>query len=203
MASRSTGLMRRGLRLRRALDAQRRFLTPAPRPGDGPLMTRRADRALPDVAKFGFRWSRSLPLFLVAIGAASMAIFNYQKSSSPIISASLYALRTSPRARAVLGDDIYFKSPMPWIGGTIDQLHGHVDVEFGVKGSKAPAMMRFKSSRRLAQGLYETHEWSLTLPDGTWVDLLTDGDPFVQLLADELVEVEEARGFRQQGGLNK
>ncbi|KAM3526933.1 hypothetical protein NHJ13051_003204 [Beauveria bassiana] len=186
---------------------QKRWNTPAPKAGDGPLMARRADRELPDISQVGFRWGRTLPLFAVLVAASSFAIFNYQKSSSPVISSTLYALRTSARARAVLGDEIYFKHQIPWIGGEMNQMQGRIDITFSVRGSKGTALMRFTSRRPTSRSLFETSEWSLRTEDGTWIDLLEDGDPFKSLLSDDalppLDEEPVQRGFRQQGALNK
>ncbi|KOS22431.1 Cytochrome c oxidase assembly factor 1 [Escovopsis weberi] len=201
---------------------QRRWITPAPKPGDGPLMSRRADRELPDMQNIGSHWRRTLPLFLAVVTACSVAIFNYQKSSSPIISSTLYALRVSPRARALLGDEIYFKHQIPWISGEMNQMRGRVDVSFSVRGSKATGVMRFASYRPSSKSLFETTAWSLTMDDGTVVDLLegVGGDPFKGLLSDEqqqqqqqydegvgafATEDKEAqtRGFRQQGAYNR
>ncbi|XWX00813.1 hypothetical protein V2A60_008834 [Cordyceps javanica] len=187
---------------------QKRWNTPAPKAGDGPLMARRADRELPDISQVGFRWGRTLPLFAVLVAASSFAIFNYQKSSSPVIASTLYALRTSPKARAALGDEIYFKHQIPWIGGEMNQMQGRIDIHFSVRGSKGTAVMRFTSSRPSSRSLFETSEWSLRTEDGTWIDLLEDGDPFKSLLAadDALPPLDEEpvqRGFRQQGALNK
>ncbi|OAQ88765.1 cytochrome oxidase assembly [Purpureocillium lilacinum] len=193
--------------------AQRRWNTPAPRPGEGPLMSRRADRELPGQTRF--RWSRSLPLFLAVVAVSGLAIFNYQKTSSPIVSSTLYALRTSPRARALLGDDIYFKQPIPWIRGEMNQLQGRIDIYFSVRGSRGAGVMRFASYRPSSRSLFETTEWSLKMDDGgDWVDLLEDGDPFRSLLNDdappvvrpvveEPADLNATRGFRQQGALNK
>lgn len=138
-------------------------------------------------------------------------MFNYQKTSSPIVASTLYALRVSPRARARLGDDVYFKHPIPWISGEMNQVRGRVDIAFAVRGTRASATMRFASRRPSSRALFETSEWSLTMDDdGEWVDLLEGaGDPFRALLVDEpLVEDAGARGpdadqairgFRQQG----
>ncbi|KAJ6780689.1 hypothetical protein PWT90_01349 [Aphanocladium album] len=186
---------------------QKRWNTPAPKAGDGPLMSRRADRELPDITQVGFRWGRTLPLFAVLVAASSFAIFNYQKSSSPVISSTLYALRTSVRAREILGDEIYFKHQIPWIGGEMNQMQGRIDINFSVRGSKGTAVMRFTSRRPTSRSLFETSEWSLRTEDGRWIDLLEDGDPFKSLLADDslppLDEEAMQRGFRQQGALNK
>lgn len=127
------------------------------------------------------------------------AIFNYQKSSSSVVSSTLYALRTSPRAREILGSEIYFARKMPWISGTLNQLHGRIDISFWVKGSKGQGKMRFRSTRPnrmsyvrtspccfkmklLMVGQFKTEEWSLETEDGTVVQLLdSDYDPFRQM----------------------
>lgn len=184
-------------------------------------MSRRADRELPgnrtqglllpdapltasaEIDQIGFRWRRTLPLFAVIVTACSLAIFNYQKMSSPVVSSTLYALRTSPTARAILGDEVYFKHQIPWIRGTLNQMQGRIDIWFTVKGSRGTATMRFSSNRPTHRGVFETTEWSLVTEDGKWVDLLEGGDPFKSLTgADVLIEEDDddaTRGFRQQG----
>lgn len=76
-----------------------------------------------------------------------LGIFNYQKQSSSIVSSTLYALRTSPRAREILGDEIYFAQQIPWISGEMNQLHGRINISFWVKGTKAQGKMKFRSIR--------------------------------------------------------
>lgn len=171
----------------------------APKPGDGPLMERRPDRELPTIQTF--RWWRTLPLFLAIIGGSSVAIFNYQKLSSPIVASTLYSLRTSPRARAYLGDEIYFQHQIPWIAGEMNQLRGRIDIRFPVKGSRNAAVMRFASFRPTPKGVFETTEWSLEKPDGTKINLLDGEDPFRAVVAfpmDEEEREEATRGYRQQ-----
>ncbi|KAI9038520.1 cytochrome c oxidase assembly factor 1 family protein [Aspergillus affinis] len=124
----------------------RRTLIPAPGSNSGPLMERRADRELPSVNSER-RWLRTLPVFAVVVGAAMLGIFNYQKSSSSVVNSTLYALRTSPRAREILGDEIYFAQKIPWISGEMNQLHGRIDISFWVKGTKSQGRMRFRSLR--------------------------------------------------------
>ncbi|KAK4236158.1 cytochrome c oxidase assembly factor 1 [Achaetomium macrosporum] len=184
---------------------QRRTLVSAPKKGDGPLLERRPDRELPDLDKITFRWSRTLPLFAAVIAVASLAIFNYQKLSSPVVGATLYALRTSHKARAHLGDEIYFAQQIPWISGEMNQLHGRINISFRVKGTRAGGVMRFASYRPTPRGLFETTEWSLQTDDGTVIDLLEDGDPFRGIVAEvdddeeDMVQgVAATRGFRQQ-----
>lgn len=199
---------------------QRRTLVSAPKPGDGPLTERRPDRELPStvtssaslhgsetpltetagIESTTFRWSRTLPIFAALIALASVAIFNYQKLSSPIVSATLYALRTSDKGRAHLGDEIYFAQQIPWISGEMNQLRGRINISFRVKGTRAGGVMRFASYRPTARGMFETTEWSLTTDDGKVIDLLEDGDPFRGVVGSaDLVEDDgeaATRGFR-------
>ncbi|CAJ2511797.1 Uu.00g074220.m01.CDS01 [Anthostomella pinea] len=180
---------------------QRRTLVAAPKPGDGPLMERRADRELPNVKEFS--WSRTLPIFLTLIALSSVAIFNYQKSSSPVVASTLYALRTNRRAREYLGDEIYFKHQIPWISGELNQMRGRIDVRFAVKGTRAAGVMRFASFRPSARAMFETTEWSLETADGETIDLLDGDDPFrgmvgIAMDEEEREEAVKNRGFRQQ-----
>ncbi|KAI1388712.1 DUF1783-domain-containing protein [Hypoxylon trugodes] len=178
---------------------QRRTLVAAPKPGDGPLMERRPDRELPNISTF--RWSRTFPIFLALIAASSVAIFNYQKLSSPVVASTLYALRTNKKAREYLGDEIYFKHQIPWISGEMNQLRGRINIQFSVRGTRNTAVMRFTSMRPTARGLFETTEWSLERPDGTRLDLLDGDDSFKAIQAFPMDEDEKeaaTRGFRQQ-----
>ncbi|KAL5050203.1 hypothetical protein BDW71DRAFT_173373 [Aspergillus fruticulosus] len=159
----------------------RRTLIPAPAANSGPITERRADRELPNINREGRRWLRTLPIFAVVVGGAMLGIFNYQKSSSSVVSSTLYALRTSPRAREILGDEIYFAQKIPWISGEMNQLHGRIDISFWVKGTKSQGKMRFKSIRPDRMSFFHTEEWSLETEDGTLIQLLENNhDPFRQ-----------------------
>ncbi|KAK7511179.1 cytochrome oxidase complex assembly protein [Phyllosticta citriasiana] len=152
-----------------------RSLVSAPKPGSGPLMTRRADRALPAI--HSRRWMYTLPLFALVVGGSTLAIFNYQKQTSSVVEATLYALRTNPRVREALGPEIYFASKVPWIWGTIDQVHGKVDIEYKVKGRRQQGTVRFVSLRKDKKGFFETVQWSLTTADGQTLQLLDPDKP--------------------------
>lgn len=78
---------------------------------------------------------------------SALGIFNYERSQSSIVAATLYALRTSEIGRKELGDEIYFRDMWPWIWGEINTLHGRVNIHFGVKGTKGKGMVKFKSER--------------------------------------------------------
>ena len=119
-------------------------------------MERRADRALPSVSASSFRWLRTVPIFAVIMIASTLGIFNYQKQSSSVVNSTLYALRTNPEARAILGDEVYFASKIPWISGEINQLHGRINISFWVKGTKAKGLMTFKSERKTRMGFVST-----------------------------------------------
>jgi len=184
----------RAATMRQFAQMQKRTLIAAPKEGDGPLLSRRADRELPDIPENGMKWLRTVPIFLLVLVSSTLAIFNYQKSSSSVVSSTMYALRTSPKAREYLGDEIYFAHKMPWIWGEMNQLHGRIDICFEVKGSKAVGTMRFKSFRATRQGMFETTEWSLETRDGEKIDLLDGSDPFVGIEMQEEEVKQVGRG---------
>lgn len=127
--------------------ATTRTLIAPPTPSAGPLMTRRSDRALPTLTSPWRIWAKTLPIFLTLITISALGIFNYQKTSSSIVAATLYALRTSEVGKRELGEEIYFRDMWPWIWGEMNQLHGRVDIGFGVKGTRGRGWMRFRSVR--------------------------------------------------------
>ena len=133
----------------------RRTLVAAPKPNSGPLMERRGDRALPSI-EGNNRWLRSIPIFALVMGVSMAAIFNYQKQSSSVVTSTLYSLRTNPRARELLGDEVYFASQIPWIRGEMNQLKGRINIRFWVKGNRQQALMRFRSERKLRMGYVST-----------------------------------------------
>ena len=51
-----------------------------------------------------------------------------------------------------MGDEIYFRDMWPWIWGEMNQLHGRVNISFGVKGTRGRGVMRFRSERRGRMG---------------------------------------------------
>jgi len=160
-------------------------LVSAPSPGQGPLLERRSDRELPDIEKNGMRWLRTGPIFLAMLVGSALVIFNYQKSSSSIVASTMYSLRTSPKAREYLGDNIYFGHKMPWIWGDMDPLHGKIDIEFKVKGNANSGTVRFRSFRATRQGVFVTTEWSLEMDNGEKLDLLDGTDPFEKIITEE------------------
>ncbi|KAI9794822.1 MAG: hypothetical protein M1816_002950 [Peltula sp. TS41687] len=139
-------------------------------------MERRSDRALPSIHNT-HPILKTFPIFLVIITGAALGIFNYQKSSSSVVSSTMYALRTNQRARELLGDEIYFKHRIPWIWGELNQLHGRIDISYSVKGTREEGVVRFRSVRRGRMGMFETQDWSLQMKDGTTVQLLEENDP--------------------------
>lgn len=150
---------------------------PPPREGSGPLLSRRADRALPDLPRpLVSVWLKTLPLFVFLVTVSSLAIFNYEKSTSSTVSSILYALRTNTHARDLLGDEIYFASQVPWIRGELAPMQGVIDISFKVKGTKGTATTKFVSVRSKARGGYfETVEWSLKMDgSGEVVQLLEE-----------------------------
>lgn len=143
-----------------------------PRTGGNPLIDRVANRPLPDVARSNLLRLSTIPLFLAAVGGTAWSIFNYQKLSSPVVASTLYSLRVHPTARKELGDEIAFAGTFPVIWGAIDQMHGKIDIQYAVMGTKGEGSVRFRAARK--DRVFQTEEWSLTMKDGRQVILLDD-----------------------------
>lgn len=77
----------------------------------------------------------------------------------------------------------------------MNQLHGRIDIQFEVKGTKGSGTMRFKSYRATRQGMFETTEWSLEMPGQEKLDLLEGGDPFKVLDQVDDEETSVGRGL--------
>jgi len=90
------------------------------------------------------------------------------------VSSTLYSLRVHPRARELLGDEIQFRYKFPIIRGELNQLHGLIDINYDVKGTKGTGVMRFKSTRKGRMDYFRTDAWELVLADGRKVVLLED-----------------------------
>jgi cytochrome c oxidase assembly factor 1 len=120
---------------------------PPPTESSGPLLSRLPNRALPSVQK-SRTWLKTLPAFIIVITLSSLAIFNYQKSSSSTVNSILYALRTNETARSVLGDEIYFASKVPWVRGELNPMQGRIDISFWVKGRRGTGRVKFVSMRK-------------------------------------------------------
>ncbi|KAK6336015.1 hypothetical protein TWF730_003387 [Orbilia blumenaviensis] len=153
----------------------KRTMIAAPKEGGPPLLSRSADRELPDVTP-NRRYLLHIPIFLLSMYIAANLLFNYQRSSSSVVSSTLYALRVNPEAREILGDEIAFKAKtIPWIHGTMDQLHGRIDISYKVKGSKGEGTVHFLSVREGGKaGKFKTKRWAVELPDGGVLNLLVD-----------------------------
>ena len=178
MSNRTVTSAIRKLALSRQRYYPRRTLIAPPTQSSGPLLQRRSDRELPPLPVSPFRrWATTLPIFAAIIVASSAAIFNYQKSSSSVVSSTLYSLRTNEQARELLGDEIYFRDRFPWIWGELNQLHGRIDIGYGVKGTRGSGFMRFKSFRNGRMGFVRSCppslasqliDDSLRLKTGVW-----------------------------------
>lgn len=125
---------------------------PALREGDGPPHERRPNRQLPPPPRPWIMWAKTFPIFAAIMVGSALVLFNYERQSSSVVTSTLYALRTSELARNELGNEIYFRDKFPWIWGKMDQLHGKINIQFGVKGTKGRGMVRFHCVRPQRMG---------------------------------------------------
>lgn len=101
----------------------------------------------------------------------------------------MYYVRRSATARKLLGSGIKFRDSIPWIAGSLDFLHGDVDLAYKIIGSKGvPATLHFKSVRRHRGQPFEMAAWELTFEDGRVVDLLAEDDEKPLIAIDDDVK---------------
>lgn len=131
------------------------------------------DRELPDPFKDRNKNRIQFVSFWVLMAISAMVMFNYEKTSSPVVTTTLHFLRRSALIRDLLGDQIDFKSLYPWISGELNQVKGAVDIKFDVKGSKNWGTIRLVADRESRRDEFLIHEWSLEI-DGQKHDLLAD-----------------------------
>lgn len=178
LASRATLALPLTAHLRRFLTTTRRLARPVPNSSPYPSLLRRdPSRDLPSLSSLSptRRWLTTLPLFIAILTASALGIFNFQKVNSPVITATLYGLRTNPVVRERLGDEVYFASRWAWVWGTINLVQGRVDVRFRVKGTRGAGMCRFRARRLGSRAeAFTAEEWSLQM-DG-------DGEKVLSLL---------------------
>jgi cytochrome c oxidase assembly factor 1 len=131
------------------------------------------ERELPDPFKDRNRNRIQFVSFWILMGVSAVLIFNYEKTTSPIVTTTLHFLRRSQIIREVLGDKIDFSSFFPWISGELNQVKGVVNIKFEVSGTKKSGIVRLVADRENKNQDFLIHEWSLTVDDKTY-DLFDD-----------------------------
>lgn len=124
---------------------------------------------------------RAFIAFVVLMLTTVAGIVKYEDANSPVVTSTLYTLRRSEKARALLGDNISFVSLFPWISGVISTVNGNVEFSYHVKGSKVKnAVVRFKAVKSPTTGKFTVEDWSVT-PQGQETLSLLDEEymPFI------------------------
>lgn len=101
----------------------------------------------------------------IGVTLACVVIFNYEKTRSPIVNSTLYLLRMSDEVTELLGDNIDFRSPWPWISGTLNTVSGDIDIEFAVKGLKRDGNLKLRATRTSKTQPFDVHEFTLKAGD--------------------------------------
>lgn len=143
------------------------------RPQRGKPMT--VDRELPDPFQTLRRRRVQFLVFAGVMVGILAAIFNYEKTTAPIITATFYRLRRLPAALALLGDNIGYADIVPWISGELNQMEGRINVRVNVKGSKNSGVLVLRGARETPGLLFTVLEWKVVVGDQV-CDLLAEGE---------------------------
>lgn len=152
----------------------RRFATAGVAPSTAiPKRQVNIDRELPDPFANKKINRRYFWVYAVGVTVSCAVIFNYEKTSSPIINSVMYCLRRSEMAKEQLGANIRFKSSWPWIWGTLNTVQGNIDVTFDVRGDQGVGTLRLKANRSSKFVPFDIHHFVLDT-DGKEQDLTKD-----------------------------
>lgn len=135
------------------------------------------DHELPDPMKEKRRNQIVFISFSVLMSLALFGIFNYEKTSSPVMNATMYFLRRSELARSKLGKEITFAGLFPWIHGQLNTMVGNVDINVKVSGSKLTGTMVLKLARDSRHQEFKIEKWELVV-----------GDEVINLLEDDSID---------------
>ncbi|KAI5965798.1 uncharacterized protein KGF55_001161 [Candida pseudojiufengensis] len=122
------------------------------------------ERKLPDPFKKRDQNRRYFIVYAIAITLSCIFIFNYEKSSSPIVNSILYFLRRSQLGNEVLGSNIEFANNWPWIWGKLNTVQGIIDIKFKVKGSNNQiGWIKLNATRQSKMHPFEIHKFILEI----------------------------------------
>lgn len=128
-------------------------------------------RDLPDPFKNKNRNKKYFFGYGIGVLISCIIIFNYEKTTSPILNSVFYFLRRSDVVKQTLGEEIRYKSAWPWISGELNTVKGRIDISFSVTGDKSEGIVRFKASRESKLESFKIHHWELVTHDGKVIDL--------------------------------
>lgn len=137
------------------------------------------ERELPDVLASRRKGRLGFLLFAATMGISLYGMAKYENANSPIVSSTLYTLRRSKLAHEYIGDNIRFRSTMPWVTGSAGIAQSHVDFSYMATGSKHDALVHFEATRIPHEHRFQVIDWSFTV-DGEKIDLIDeDFHPYV------------------------
>ena len=124
------------------------------------------DRELPDVMKAKRQNLKYFGIFCGTMAVTLYAIIKYEDANSPVVSSTLLALRQSPLTRASLGDNIRYKTTVPWISGSSGIAGSEVDFRYSVVGDSGSGVAHFRAERRKGEQYFVVTDWSITPNQG-------------------------------------
>lgn len=138
---------------------------------DGKKRVVTVNRELPDPFKSKYDNTKYFVTYGIGVLVSCVIIFNYEKTTSPILNSVFYVLRRDAQIERYLGEDIQYKSSWPWISGELNTVTGEIDIHFSVKGDKGAGEVYFKATRPSKSVPFKVHHWYLVTEDGARVDL--------------------------------
>lgn len=105
---------------------------------------------LPDLLELSSS-PRRLPILFAAFcllwGTCAVLAIQYGKQNSNVTQVVMYRVQHSKEAQDLLGSNIDFKYPFPWVPGKLHKRQGFIDINFEVSGSLASGTVHYQSQR--------------------------------------------------------
>ena len=131
------------------------------------------ERELPDPLAFKRKNRWYFALFCATMAVSLTAMIKYEDANSPIVTSTIFTLRRSKLAREVIGENIRFRSTMPWISGSAGIAQNNVSFSYIATGSKGiDVRVKFSAERVPRSRRFKVLEWSITPEGGEKIDLM-------------------------------
>ncbi|EIW66621.1 hypothetical protein TREMEDRAFT_74761 [Tremella mesenterica DSM 1558] len=132
-----------------------------------------------DLPKLRSRWPMYAGVGALCLSACVGFVLwatNTERLASSVLRQVTFQLRNSAQVASVLGENVRLADNWwgfgdPWISGSINNMQGHVDLSFRVRGSHGAGTVYFTSIRPKQEGAWRIVRYKIITDDGQTIRL--------------------------------